>query len=669
MQTSSQLTQIAKNISEALAITVFLIGVLVLIGWQFNIEILKSVSRDFVTMKSNTALSLVFLGISLWSLQEKRAQSRTSYIGWVSAVAAMFVGGITILEYIIKVNLGIDKFLFQESSSAFLTIYPGRMALNTAFSFVFLGVSLLYLNIKTKRGLYLSIVPAILVMLAATLVIIGYFFDVSEFYLGNISYTPMALHTAISFFLISFGILFAHPEGNLTRVFVSSSLAGSTVRRLLPMAFVVPVIFGLLEELSDHYDFFSVDFGRSVTAFVSIIVLAALIWLNAILMEKKEEARSRAEEKLEKEKQISQSLSKDLEKFKLAADTVADHVIITDANGIILYANKAVEIITGYKIEEVVGKKAGQVWGGHMSKKFYENLWHKIKKEKKLFVGELTNYKKDGTPYIAEVRISPILYDGGVVHFFVGIERDVTKIRELDKMRAEFISLASHQLRTPLTAIKWYVEILLKTKREHQEDGYLRQVYASNERMIKLVNDLLDVSHIESGKKFSVILKIVDLVPVVKDVVEMISVSLRSRQNKGEINLDSGFPKELKLDIDEIKIRQVFQNLIDNAVNYSLDKFKIIVGYKQEGDMAIFYVKDHGLGIPKNQQSRVFEKFFRADNTTAVNTTGTGLGLYIAKAIVERHGGKIWFESEERVGTTFYFSLPLNRDMLLASKE
>ncbi len=660
IQTNAQLAKAAKNFSEISAVIVFLIGALVLVGWQFDIEILKSVFRSFVTMKPNTALGIIFLGVSLWSLQEKRAQSWTRYVGWAAAGAVIFVGAMTVLEYMIGVELGFDKFLFQEFSPAPLTVYAGRMALNTAFSFIFLGASLLYLNIKTKRGLYISLIPAVLALVAALLVIVGYLFDVTEFYLGNVFYTPMALHTAISFFLVSLGVVFAYPEGNLIRVFVSDTLSGTTVRRLLPVAFSVPLIFGLFEELNSHYGFYSLDFGRSVTAFASILVLAALIWLNAILIEKKEIDMLRVQEILKKEKQVSQSLAKDLEKFKLAADTVADQIIITDKDGIILYTNKAMEIITGYKAEEAIGKKAGQLWGKHMPEEFYANLWDIIKNKKKLFIGEITNRKKDGTPYIAEVRIAPILDKDRKVNFFIGVERDITVVKEVDKMKTEFVSLASHQLRTPLTAVKWYVEILLKKERDAKEEGYLRQVYDSNERMIRLVNDLLDVSHIESGKKFGVMLKKINIVPVVKNVVELMSISLKSRHQKGEIKLGSEFPKELKLEIDEIKIRQVFQNLIDNAINYSADKINIMVGYKQEGSMAVFSVKDSGIGIPKNQQARVFEKFFRADNTGNLSAKGTGLGLYIAKAIVEKHGGKIWFESAEGVGTTFYFSLPLN---------
>ncbi|OGH92449.1 MAG: hypothetical protein A2534_02515, partial [Candidatus Magasanikbacteria bacterium RIFOXYD2_FULL_39_9] len=774
-QTKNNLAVAAKNFSEVSATAVFLVGILVLIGWQFDIGFLKSVHSGFVTMKPNTALGVVFLGLSLWLLQEKRMRSWLKYLGWGSALFVLFIGLTAVLEHITGINLGVDMLLFRESSPAPFTTFPGRMALNTAFCFVFFGISLLYLNIKTKNGLHLSVIPAVFSGLVALVVIVGYFYDISQFYFGAKFDTLMALHTALAFFIASLGVLFARPEGNLTRVFIGANLSGVTIRRLFPLAFLVPLLFIWLEQVGNRYHLYGHDFGMSITAAASIVVLATLIWVHAVLMEKKEDARlkavkelviateearrlsflventieavaivdledhnalryvnsawekmfgykknevenkrepliidaikknpalykkfkasiaahvpfyaemewerkdgklvpvevfttptqdpntgkyiwfntirdiserKQAQGKLLKEKRVSELLAKDLKKFQLAVDSSSDHIMITDAEGKILYGNKAIESITGYAISEIIGKTVGQVWGGHMPKEFYVKLWHKIKTEKKMFVGELTNYRKDGTPYTAEVRISPILFDDGEVNFFVGVERDITRMKEVDKMKSEFVSLTSHQLSTPLTAIKWYVEILLKKKHGSEDKKNLKQIYASNERMIRLISDLLDVSRIESGNKFAIILKPKNIASLIKEIVDTSLISIKTKHRQGVIKLEDKFPEVLKLEIDENKIRQVFQNLIDNAINYSVDRIKISVGCKEEGGQIVFHVKDTGIGIPKVQQGRVFEKFFRADNTALLKSQGTGLGLYLSKAIVEGHGGKIRF--------------------------
>lgn len=779
-QTDPRLVGIAKIFSEAAGIIVFLVGVLALIGWQFNLAVFKSVSSGFVAMKPNTALGLIFLGASLWFLQEKRSKHWVRYLGWTGGVASILIGATAVLEYLLGLDLGIDNLLFTEATPALFTIYPGRMALNTAFNFIFFGISILFLNVKIRRGLCLSSIPAILGGTVSLLVIIGYVYDIREFYLVEIFYTPMALHTALAFFLASWGILFARPESRLTKVFVSGGSVGITIRRLLPLALVVPLGFGLLEEFGHHYGFYSTEFGRSLISVSSVAVLTILVWLNAVLMERKETERARimenlrreknfsqavidalpgvfsffddkqnlkmwnknletvtgysgeelvkrkaanffvgrdqevvvksineclitgkseceavgvdkagkkalyffssrclkingqphivswgvdisrikqAEEKIIQEKEVSQALAKDLEKFKLAVDGASDMIVIDDVEGRLLYCNKALETITGYTPEEALNKKTGSLWGHHMPTEFYTRMWDIIKNQKKSFVGEITNRRKNGQDYTAEVHISPILDKNGRVQFFVGIERDITKAKELEKLRSEFVSVTSHQLRTPLTAIKWHLELLLDAKLPRKEKIALRQIFSSNERMIKLVGDLLDVSRIEEGKKFAVISQKVDIASLIKEVVS--DQMAAARDYEVAIKPDTTLPKKLELLIDGDKMRQVFQNLIDNAIKYSLPGGEIIIGYQPAAGRATFYVKDNGVGVPKNQQDRVFQKFFRADNVSKLKGQGTGLGLYIVKAIVEGHGGEIWFDSEENKGTTFYFSLPV----------
>lgn len=393
-------------------------------------------------------------------------------------------------------------------------------------------------------------------------------------------------------------------------------------------------------------DLFSIPFKDTASG--------KLLWINSI---RDITERKQTEAKLKKEKESSEILAKDLEKFKRAVDATSDMVMIDDIDGMVLYANPAVKAVTGYEPSEAVGKKSGTLWGKHMPKEFYAIMWHIIKDEKKTFIGEITNRRKNGEDFISDVHISPILDKDGRVQFFVGIERDVTKAKEVDRAKSEFVSIASHQLRTPLTAIKWYAELLARTELRGEEKKYLRQIIVSNERMIALVNDLLDVSRIDTGTKFSIVPKIINIVTIIKEAVA--AESILAENNGIKIKLAPKFPKKLELLVDGEKIRQVFQNLLDNAVKYSPESKSVIVGYQPTDKEAIFYVKDSGIGIPKKQQDRVFQRFFRAENVATLKASGTGLGLYLVKAVVEGHGGRIWFESEEGKGTTFYFSLPL----------
>ena len=251
--------------------------------------------------------------------------------------------------------------------------------------------------------------------------------------------------------------------------------------------------------------------------------------------------------------------------------------------------------------------------------------------------------------------IGPDGKSDGRIWFF----RDITREKEIDTMKSEFVSVASHQLKTPLAGIKWISELLLGdkiVKPNKKQVEYLKDIQTNNDRMLKLVGDLLDVSHIETGRKFNIEKK-------ETDIPALVSMAIKANQQladgkKIKIILCQGAPKQLMLNVDGDKIGQVFGNLINNAIKYSKDGGQVEVGCKHKPNETIFSIKDQGIGIPEKQQDKVFQKFFRGENALTQATDGTGLGLYIAKAIVEAHGGKIWFESVENQGTTFYFSLP-----------
>lgn len=241
---------------------------------------------------------------------------------------------------------------------------------------------------------------------------------------------------------------------------------------------------------------------------------------------------------------------------------------------------------------------------------------------------------------------------------FLIIIHDVTKEKLIEKMKTEFVSVAAHQLRTPLSAIKWTIRMILdgdagEINEEQRE--LLEQTYISNERMIRLINDLLDVSRIEEGRLLYD-QKDARIEDVLDSVIEASQEMLRNKNMVLEVN-----KKETpKVKIDKEKIGVVIQNLLENAIKYTEQGGKIKITLDNDEKNVIFKIEDSGVGIPKSQQDRIFTKFFRAENVTRMETNGTGLGLYTTKNIVQAHKGQIWFESEENKGTTFYFTIPIN---------
>lgn len=235
------------------------------------------------------------------------------------------------------------------------------------------------------------------------------------------------------------------------------------------------------------------------------------------------------------------------------------------------------------------------------------------------------------------------------------------KLQDLDKSKDEFISMASHQLRTPLTAVKGYISMVLEgdvgtiTKEQRQ---VLQQAYESSQRMVFLIGDFLNVSRLQTGK-FVLEMSQVDLGKLAAEEVEQLADTARSRQVTIEYKKPAA---NMVVSADENKIRQVMMNFMDNAIFYSQGG-KVTVQIHKETGGVVFKVIDTGIGVPKSEQPKLFTKFFRATNARQQRPDGTGIGLYMAKKVVVAHGGTVVFESKEGKGSTFGFRLPLKNDV------
>ncbi|KKR21677.1 MAG: Signal transduction histidine kinase [Candidatus Moranbacteria bacterium GW2011_GWA2_39_41] len=238
------------------------------------------------------------------------------------------------------------------------------------------------------------------------------------------------------------------------------------------------------------------------------------------------------------------------------------------------------------------------------------------------------------------------------------IIRQVEEMAKLNKMKTEFVSVASHQLRTPLSAIRWETELLLSKFSCGLDAKQCKGIETINTlatRMTRLVNDLLDVTRIDQGR---LILK-KEKVDMMKIVDETIANFLPLAKVKNLHIMVNKKNKKSTVVADKEKIKLVLENLLSNSIKYTPNRGKIEVSLAVVEGFLVFSIRDNGVGIPKEQQNHVFSKFFRSDNAVRYQTEGTGLGLYIAKNIVEQLGGKIWFQSIEEVGSVFSFSLPL----------
>jgi len=353
---------------------------------------------------------------------------------------------------------------------------------------------------------------------------------------------------------------------------------------------------------------------------------------------------------------LARRMTSELGKFQLAVKHASNHIIITDPDGTILYANPAVEGLTGFSREEVVGKTP-RLWGGQMDHNFYARFWKHIKEDKEPFDGEIVNKRKDGTRYDAVIHVSPILDHQSHLFGFVGIEEDITKRKELERARSEFVSLASHQLRTPLTAMRLALDTLIAGAIGPIPDDQRALLLRTKEygvHMAETIFTMLTISHIEAGR--------VTVEPT--DVILSAFFAELQREYSPEMkrknqNFTIQSPEGATLKIDEKLLREIMANLLSNATKYTPEGGKIAITVTEEGGELRVDVSDTGCGIPAYQQDRVFQKFFRGENVIKRSTNGTGLGLYLVQSLTTLLQGRVAFASQEDEGTTFSLFLPI----------
>ena len=352
--------------------------------------------------------------------------------------------------------------------------------------------------------------------------------------------------------------------------------------------------------------------------------------------------------------------------------SIGDGLLATDEKGNIIFINKTAEKLFGTKNTEVLGKVFSEVITIEDEKGSLITLdKHPIsmalkKSGSTAIAGSTYRYIcKNKTKFPVAITVTPVILDGKITGT-IGIFRDITKEREIDKAKTEFVSLASHQLRTPLSTVNWYAEMLLEGdvgKLNEKQKKYLDEVYHSNQRMVELVNALLDVSSLELGT-FVIEPEQIDIKELTQSVIDEQKPQIYEKKIKFSVS----FGKNISpIQADPKHLRIIVQNILSNAVKYTPNGGEIELSLSLiDKKNFLLKISDTGYGIPKNQQDKIFTKLFRADNVRDKDTDGTGLGLYIVKSIVDNSSGKTWFKSggiSKNKGTTFFVSLPLNRGM------
>lgn len=331
-----------------------------------------------------------------------------------------------------------------------------------------------------------------------------------------------------------------------------------------------------------------------------------------------------------------------------------DGLLVFDRNNQLALINPQAEKFLEVKKEEILGESILRL-----------NSFENFRPLVSLLGGEIKEVLKKevriGGKFILEVSATPMMAQQEKIGTLV-VLHNVTREKLVEMMKSEFVTLAAHQLRTPTSGIKWSLRMLLDGDLGVIPEGQkkvIEKAYNTNEKVIRLINDLLNVARIEEGKFLSKMV-LSDIGEVIQSVVDLYSEEIKKKKLKLEFKKPEKDLSQVMLDVDKIKI--AIDNLVDNAIRYTFPGGRVTISIKEKEKEIEVQIQDTGVGIPENEQDKIFTKFFRAENIMKMETEGTGLGLFITKYIIEAHGGSIWFESEEGEGTIFYFTLPLKKE-------
>lgn len=336
-------------------------------------------------------------------------------------------------------------------------------------------------------------------------------------------------------------------------------------------------------------------------------------------------------------------------------ESAGEGIILTNPNAQILYVNPAMERISGYSRSELVQQNPRVFGSNQTSKSLFQEMWHTLSTGQR-WRGELINRRKDGTLYDVSLTVNPILDKNGQVTGYVGVQSDISRLKEVERLKTKFVSNVSHELRTPLTNIKTYLTLLERGKDEKRQH-YLKVVHHETDRLAGIIQDLLTISRLDAEPGVEVITPS-DPLFAINEIFDVFAAKAESRQIAFTCEIPYPLPM---VRMESRHLEQLLINLVGNAFAYTPKDgaVQILADVALNEGMVWIRVVDNGVGIPPDDIPRLFERFFRGQVAEEIGVSGTGLGLAICKEILDRYGGKIEVQSKLGYGSEFTVWLPM----------
>jgi PAS domain S-box-containing protein len=629
------------------ATTIGTMTVSALIGWESGLA--EQVITANRTMSPLPALGLLLLSVCLLLLHRGRKHPDARLL---AGLLAVWTGSIALFAFVCSVlqtGSQINGLLY----TVWLRFgqYPDLGTPYTAAGIIICSVLVMLATSNRPRKAQQYIFTALLTVLMAGALIAC----LARAY-GLEDFIWLPVNTAVAMLVFGYGVqVCMSPPSFVTRLGRMLKIYWQAGALLLVVTVLGGVLWQQIQTVIDPGERLPSSATTVGLILVFLIVLSTLNQIN--LRFRLFQLADRINGDLEAERNRAVAVK---QKDEAILASIIDAVMAVDTKGKITLFNQTMARMTGQSSDDAMGQPCEQVVrfvGEDHIMPDYRFIHHLLSKggESEL---EIAMLGQDDQPILTRVTASAITVKGEVTGAIM-VLRDITHEKEVDRMKTEFISLASHQLRTPLSAIKWFSELLLSGdggKLKPDQQDFAQSIAESTERMIELVNSLLNISRMESGR-IMIDPKPTDLKELVSGIINDLKAKTEERNQTLIVSVHEGLPL---IKVDPRLISQVYLNLLTNAIKYSPTDGEISVFISRKDNKIISQVSDNGYGIPESQHDKVFQKFFRAENITKIETDGTGLGLYLIKSIVESSGGEIWFESVEGKGTTFWFTIPLS---------